>query len=61
MHIPSLAFFLSLVQQSLIIALKMERFQKKKVRMPLICVCVPQAEKGVLTEPSVSVRLTTKC
>lgn len=59
MHILSLVFLLSLVQQSLIITWKMEQFQKNKVRMPLICVCVHKGEKDILTVPHVSIPLFT--
>lgn len=61
MHILSLVFFffLSLVQQSMIIAWKMEQFQNNGVRMPLIYVCVPQAEKDILTVPYMSVWLSS--
>lgn len=35
----------------------MEQFQNNGVRMPLICVCVPQAEKDILTVPCMSIWL----
>lgn len=43
----------------MIIAWKMEQFQNNGVRMPLIYVCVPQAEKDILTVPYMSVWLSS--